>query len=1163
MTSFVPLRFYSEYSVDSSIIRLEELIAFAKQEKFPALALTDSMNMFAAIKFYKVCRENGIKPIFGADFAINNPENIHEPFHLVLLAKDYKGYLQLCQLLTRAYVESDDGSAIPGIEWDWLETIERDHLIALSGAQSGVIGYYILQEQWDKALSWAKRLGNWFNGTFYLEIQRFFEVPVQVDETVKLNFQRLRAQAEKSLLGSIKLAQELELPLVATHSAQFLKREDFAAQEVKVCITRGDILADPKRKQLFHPSQYSLTALEMEELFQDLPSALENSFEIAKRCTVSLALGQTCLPNFPIPEGEDLASYLTKVAHKGLENRLFQLFPAEELRQNKIPIYRERLDFELEIIVQMGFAGYFLIVADFINWAKNNNCPVGPGRGSGAGSLVAYSLNITELDPIQYGLLFERFLNPERVSMPDFDIDFCQENRNRVIEYVREKYGTEAVSQIITFGTMSSKAVIRDVGRVLGLPFSFCDKLSKLIPIEANRPVGLKRSMELEPEIPRLLKEESAEELMELALKLENLVRNMGMHAGGVLIAPRKLTDFCPIYKASGTDTVPVSMYDKDDVEAVGLIKFDFLGLRNLTILQMAQELVTQHRGTSINLANISLEDEKAFQIFQEANTTAIFQFESSGMKRMLVEAKPSKFEEIIAFVALYRPGPMDLIPDFIRRMQGEPFEYLHPYVQEILGPTYGIMVYQEQVMQTAQVCAGYTLGQADLLRRAMGKKKLEEMLKQRAVFVEGALHRGLEKEKANEVFDYMERFAGYGFNKSHAAAYALIAYQTAWLKAHYNVEFMSATMSSELNNTDQLEVFYEDAKRNQLRILPPSINQSFYYFVPESTDSLRYALGAIKGVGEYAVDCIVKERKEHGAYRDLFDFCARLGKSVINKRVLESLIRAGAFDELESNRAILFENITLALDYAEQRKTHKVQGGLFDLDQEIKQVVRMKPSPNWKLSRRLQEEKQAVGFYISGHPFEPYQAVLEHLPKRLKLAQLKVGEGFWIGGVINKLRSLITRSGRKLWLMELDDRTQRCEVSLSEEVLEDYAKSLQVDIPIFCQVHIKKIEYHQADELRVVVKKIIDLEEVRSRYAHCLEVQITPGTPLESLLALLNTYRSQDPIVGVPLKIAYQDSCVRGYLKPSVKWKLSPREDLLDALENLIGSSNVHLEWK
>ncbi|QRN41093.1 MAG: DNA polymerase III subunit alpha [Neisseriaceae bacterium] len=1158
--SYIPLRLYSEYSIESSIIRINDAVKFAKDENFPALNLSDNMNMFAAVKFYNICRKNGIKPIFSVDFSLENIDDNSQPHRVLLLAKNYVGYLSLCELLTHAYMERDKKLDTPMIRWQWLEEIDKTNLICLSGAQQGVVGYYLLKNKSEKAKEYAQKLADWFQDNFYLEIQRYFDVSLAGDVSIRSRMDELKKEAEINLSGSLLLAQELNLPLVATHPIQFMQQEDFVAHEAKVCIASGYVLEDERRVRKFHPSQYFLGKYEMNQLFKDLPSALQNSYEIAKRCTVSLTLNKSFLPIFPTPHNESLEDYLIKVSKLGLQERLTFLFPDEEERVRVFPIYQERLDSELDIIIQMGFSGYFLIVADFINWAKNNGCPVGPGRGSGAGSLVAYSLKITDLDPIKYNLLFERFLNPERVSMPDFDIDFCQDNRNRVIDYVRSKYGEMAVSQIVTFGTMSSRAVIRDVGRVLGIPFGVCDRLSKLIPIETNRPVSLQRAMELEPDIQRLIHAEEAEELMRLALKLEDLVRNTGMHAGGVLIAPNKLTDFCPIYKPSGTDSATISMYDKEDVEAVGLVKFDFLGLRNLTILQMAQDLIKKNRDKEVDISKIPLDDVLAFKIFQNANTTAVFQFESNGMKRMLFEAKPSKFEEIIAFVALYRPGPMDLIPDFIQRMHGAKFEYLHPFLQEILEPTYGIMVYQEQVMQAAQICAGYSLGSADLLRRAMGKKKVEEMLKQREIFVLGAKEKGIDTVKSNEIFDYMERFAGYGFNKSHAAAYALIAYQTAWLKAHYAVEFMSATMSSELHNTDQLEIFYEDAKKNNIKFLPPDINESFYCFIPQGTDSIRYALGAIKGVGEAAVEALILEREKHGSYQDLFDFCGRLSKNVINKRTLESLIKAGTFDSLESNRALLFENIGFALSYADQKGENQFQGGLFDLDEEVKTAANMQETIPWKLSRRLAEEKEAIGFYISAHPFEPYKVDLQHLP-RVHLSELKPSDrNIWIAGFVTKMRSLITKSGRKIWILEIDDMSARQEIILNEEVMRSCSVSIHPDMPIFCSCRVRTDEYSKSKELKITVNKVVTIDDMIVSYASGLQLCLNPHSPVLELFKLLERYKSHSSALKV--SIMYQDEFIESSLIISDEWQVKPEQALMEQLENMLGSSNVKIQW-
>ena len=820
---YIPLRLHTEFSITDGTVRIKQAVKQAAAYGLPALGVSDLMNTFGLVKFYKACRSAGIKPIASADVWIENPEAPEKPFRAMLMVRNDAGYLRLSELLTAAYVGKDRNIDHAELRQSWLAEGDNSGLICLSGAHYGEVGANLLNGHEEAAQAAAQKYAAWFPDAFYLELQRLPERP----------------QWETSVAGSLQIAAALDLPVVATHPTQFPNPDDFEAHEARVCIAGGWVLADKKRPHEFAPSQFFVSPEVMAERFADLPEALQNSVEIAKRCNIHITLGKNFLPQFPTPDGMSLDDYLSLLSNQGLQERMVQLYPDEAERAAQMPEYQARLDFELKIIIQMGFPGYFLIVQDFINWAKNNGCPVGPGRGSGAGSLVAYALNITDLDPLEYALLFERFLNPERVSMPDFDIDFCQSNRGRVIEYVREKYGADAVSQIVTFGTLSSKAVIRDVGRVLELPFGLCDKLSKLIPLEANRPVSLEKAMEMEPEIQTLIENEDAGQLIDLAKKLEDLTRGLGMHAGGVLIAPGKISDFSPVYQADESAS-PVSMYDKGDVEDVGLVKFDFLGLRNLTIIEMAQNFIAQTTGEKVDVSQIPLDDAAAYKIFSTANTTAVFQFESTGMKKMLQKAKPTQFEEIIAFVSLYRPGPMDLIPDFIDRMHGARFEYLHPLLSDVLAPTYGIMVYQEQVMQAAQVIGGYTLGGADLLRRAMGKKKVEEMVKQRATFVAGAAEKGIAQQKADEIFDYMEKFAGYGFNKSHAAAYSLVAYQTAWLKAHYPAEFMAATMSSELDNTDQLKLFYDDARANGLEFLPPDINQSDYRFTPNNQRQIR-----------------------------------------------------------------------------------------------------------------------------------------------------------------------------------------------------------------------------------------------------------------------------------------------------------------------------------
>ncbi|HSH06298.1 MAG TPA: DNA polymerase III subunit alpha, partial [Burkholderiales bacterium] len=809
---FVHLRLHSEYSVTDGIVRIDEAVARAAADGMPALALTDAGNVFGMVKFYQAARSAGVKPIIGVDCWLQNESDREKPHRLLLLAASRSGYLRLCRLLSRAWLQNAHRGR-PEMQRDWFETEGSEGLIALSGAAAGDVGQALLAANDDAAERLAQQWSALFPQRYYVELQRAGQ-----------------PQAEALVARSVNLAAKLGLPVVATHPVQFLQPDAHKAHEARVCISQGYVLGDRRRPRLFTPEQYFKSQDEMAQLFADLPQALENAVEIARRCTLEIPLGKSQLPDFPTPEGVTRDAFLGQQAAAGLEARLEKLYADAAARAANAPRYRERLAFEIETIVQMGFPGYFLIVADFINWAKQNDVPVGPGRGSGAGSLVAYALGITDLDPLRYDLLFERFLNPERVSMPDFDIDFCQDGRDRVIQYVRRRYGEDSVSQIATFGTMAARAVVRDTGRVLDLGYNFCDQIAKLIPFQPGKTITLSDARRMEPLLAEREKnEDEVKELLALAETLEGLTRNVGMHAGGVLIAPGKLTDFCPLYAADGTANV-VSQLDKDDVEAIGLVKFDFLGLTTLTILDWAQRQVRALSDAGFSLETIPLDDAETYRLLSAGNTTAVFQLESRGMRDMIRRARPDRFEDVIALVALYRPGPMDLIPDFIARKHGQQrVEYLDARLEPILGPTYGIMVYQEQVMQIAQVIGGYTLGGADLLRRAMGKKKPEEMAEQRDIFVGGAQKNGLSRGRATQLFDLMEKFAGYGFNKSHAAAYALLAYQTAYMKAHHAAAFMAANLSAVMDDTDKVRAIYEDSRANGLRILPPDVNASQY----------------------------------------------------------------------------------------------------------------------------------------------------------------------------------------------------------------------------------------------------------------------------------------------------------------------------------------------
>ncbi|MDB5967259.1 MAG: polymerase alpha subunit, partial [Polaromonas sp.] len=932
---FVHLRIHTEFSVVDGTNRIDEVVAAAAADRQPALAISDLANLFGTVKFYKAARGAGVKPLIAADVWVQVPgkDAASPPARMLLLVQNHRGYLNLSELLTRAWTRGVvRDQAIISLEW--LSEL-NEGLIALSGAQRGAIGQALVQGDSSRAVDCALQLAGIFPHRFYLELQRA-EQPDDV----------------RHVAAAVQLAARLKLPVVATHPVQFLTYDDYEAHEARVCISEGEILGNARRVRKFTREQYFKSAAQMEQLFADIPSAVANTVEIARRCNLKLELGKPMLPDYPTPEVDGVRmpidAYFRHASFEGLEGRLRHLYPDEAVREQKRPTYAERLEFEINTILKMGFPGYFLIVGDFINWAKNNGCPVGPGRGSGAGSLVAYSLRITDLDPLQYNLLFERFLNPERVSMPDFDIDFCQSNRDRVIDYVKDKYGHDAVSQIVTFGTMAARAAIRDVGRVLDFPYGFCDGISKLIPNKPGQAVTLqllpaerKKSdkmvyaLEAEPLLAeRERKEEDVHTLLELARKLEGLTRNVGMHAGGVLIAPGKLTDFCPLYLQPGSGSA-VSQFDKNDVEAIGLVKFDFLGLATLTILEIAREfIIARHPAQKdFQFENLPLDDAKVYRLFAEGKTEAVFQFESIGMQRMLKDARPDRLEDLIAMNALYRPGPMDLIPTYIARKQGKEVpEYPDPRVKPMLEETYGIMVYQEQVMQTAQILGGYSLGGADMLRRAMGKKDEKEMATHREIFRKGAGVNGLSQEKADEVFDLMEKFAGYGFNKSHSAAYALLAYHTAWLKVHYTAEFFAANMTVEMDDTDKLKILFGDAQKMGLQFESPDINRGDYRFEPTSNTTVRYGLGAIKGTGEQAIAAIVAARKEGGAFSSLYDFCVRVERTKLNKRTVEALIKAGAFDNLHLNRASLLASVDRAFEFAAATEANANQGGLFDM---------------------------------------------------------------------------------------------------------------------------------------------------------------------------------------------------------------------------------------
>ena len=1110
---FVHLRVHTEYSVVDSTLRVDDAARLAAADGQRALAITDLSALFGAVKFYQACRAQGVKPIIGADVFVEPAAGERHASRLLVLACDRQGYLNLCELLARGWVGNVQ-RAQAWLKWDWLA--ERGGgLIALSGADGGAVGQALLAGEAERARALAQRLDALFPRRFYLELQRAG-----------------LATNEAHVRAAVALAAELGLPVVATHPIQFAAADDFDAHEARVCIAEGETLANPKRVRRFSREQYFQTRAEIEALFADLPSAIANAEAIAQRCNLILPMGKAWLPDFPTPPREDgtptpMDAYFRAASHAGLDQRLDALYPDAAERARRRPGYEQRLDFELDTILAMGFPGYFLIVADFIGWAKSHGCPVGPGRGSGAGSLVAYALEITDLDPLRYGLLFERFLNPERVSMPDFDIDFCQANRDRVIDYVKDKYGRDAVSQIATFGTLAAKAALRDVGRVLGMAYGQVDSIAKLIPAPPGKTVTLAKVPDkpdegivyARREAPELEQREAADEevaeLLALAIRVEGLVRNVGMHAGGVLIAPGRITDFCPLYQQPGSDAA-VSQFDKDDVEAIGLVKFDFLGLATLTILELAKDFIRARHPEHADFAweRVPLDDPQVYKLFAEGLTESVFQFESRGMQGMLRDAKPTRLEDLIALNAMFRPGPMENIPAFCARKNGrENIAYPHPLLEPVLAETYGIFVYQEQVMQAAQLLGGYSLGGADLLRRAMGKKKPDEMAKQREVFRTGAADKGIDAAKADVVFDLMEKFAGYGFNKSHAAAYSLLAYHTAWLKVHYPAEFYAANMTVEMDDTDKLEVLLADAKLFGVAFEPPDVNRGRHRFEPVGSKLVRYGLGAIKGTGQGAIEAIVEAREgvagEGGAlYRSFFDFCARVDRKRVNKRVVEALIKAGAFDALHPERANLLASVALGFDWADTLEVNASQGGLFDdLGGDAHGSSTQEPplahAEPWDVRQRLQHEKAALGFHLTGHLFEHSQAEVRRFCKLRIADAVDSREPQLLAGIVGDLRIVNGQRGR-VAIFRLDDGSDAIEAVASEELFEARRDLLREDELAIVSGKVQTDRF--SGGLRLNVAQLWGLTAARARFGRFLRLAVQGGldgdvTPLADVV--------------------------------------------------------------
>ena len=1137
---FVHLRLHSEFSIVDSTLRIADAVGLAAKDDQAALAITDLNNLFGFVKFYKAARAKGIKPICGVDVWVESFDSSREPARVLLLAESRDGYLKLCAWLTRAFRENQQrGRAL--IKREWLsDAAKTEGVFCLSGGWYGETGIALRNGQ----AAAAERAVNFWASAF--------------PDRFAMEIHRAGFENEHRFVDlSVELAAKLRIPVVATHPIQFATTDDYKAHEARVCIAEGYTLGDSRRPKVFTERQCFVTQAEMVEKFSDYPQAIANTVLVAKRCNLELTLGKNYLPEFPVPEGVTIESHLTSEVMTGLERRLVVLYPDIAQRDAERSRYVARCEFEIGVILKMGFPGYFLIVADFIGWAKNNGVPVGPGRGSGAGSLVAYSLGITDLDPLKYNLLFERFLNPERVSMPDFDIDFCQDGRDRVIDYVRQKYGSESVGQIATFGTMAAKAAVRDCGRVLDMPYTFVDGVAKLIPFMPGKWITLTKP-EGKPDAntivardaePLLVQREEQEEdvaaLLALAEQVEGLPRNVGMHAGGVLIAPGKLTDFCPMYSQDEGSPM-VSQFDKDDVEAVGLVKFDFLGLTTLTILDWTVRFCKQLDPTfEIDLQTLPLDDQSVYQLFREANTVAIFQFESSGMKDLLVKSKPSRLEDLTALNALYRPGPMDLIPDYIARRNGtQQAEYYDDRLKPMLEETFGIMVYQEQVMQAAQIIGAYSLGGADLLRRAMGKKKPDEMAAHRVIFNKGATGNGLTEQQSKVLFDDMEKFAGYGFNKSHSAAYALLAYQTAYFKKHHAAAFMAANMSAVMNDTDKVRQLLEDSRTIcGLKFEPPDVNLGEYRFVPTDRRTIRYGLGAVKGTGEGAVIEILRARSEGGPFKDLFDFCRRVNTQTVNRRTVEALIKGGAFDLLHDNRASAFASVAAALSEAERAQANISQNNLFGDEPSVNHVPLLDARP-WELLESLAFEKMALGLYLSAHPYDAYRKHLQPVTT-MALARVEPSDSKQrLAGIVNAVRVINSRNGR-ICFLALDDRTSICEIMIPAAVFEVHRHWLKEDIPVVIEA---KVTHNRDGGTRVIADAIYDIEKAREQYGRRMVVTLNGASAEKEASALLATLKAYPGSMPVYIRVAKEG--YGGDIALGDAWRVRPHSDLLAKLK-------------
>lgn len=1140
---FIHLRLHTEFSLSDGLLQVPGIMEKAASYAMPAVAVTDLGNLYATVKFYQAALSAGIKPIIGVDISLPNEEKAEAPYRLTLLCQNNQGYQNLLKLVSKSFLEGQD-TGRPIVQKAWLEALS-DGLIALSGAEHGDIGQALLARDSKKAAACWQYWQALFPNRFYIEICRVGKA----DERVYVP-------------AAAKFAEQFNIPVVATNDVRFLEAEDYEAHEARVCIHEGLILNDPQRTRHYTEQQYFRNQEEMVKLFADIPEALQNTVEIAKRCNVTFNLGINLLPHFHVPNGETTESFLNRVALEGLNERLLKILDKSDADyQTKYASYEQRLNRELDVINKMGFAGYFLIVADFTRWSKENGIPVGPGRGSGPGSLVAYSLKITDLDPLALELLFERFLNPERVSMPDFDIDFCMEGRDRVIEYVMNKHGHESVSQIITYGTMAAKAVVRDVGRVLALGYGFVDKIAKLIPFELG--ITLDKAMEQEQLLrDRYQMEDEVKTLIDLALKLEGTTRNVGKHAGGIVIAPGKLTDFVPLYCEPHESAHPVTQFDKDDVEAVGLVKFDFLGLKTLTVIDRALRIINEINEEKVDISFIPLDDALTFTLLKQCKSTAVFQLESHGMRDLIKRLQPDCFEDMIALVALFRPGPLQsgMVDDFINRKHGrQRVIYPHPDIEPVLRPTYGVIVYQEQVMQIAQVLAGYTLGAADILRRAMGKKKPEEMAKQREIFTKGSVERGVKEETAVAIFDLMEKFAGYGFNKSHSASYALIAYQTAWLKAHYPAEFMAAVLSSDMDRTDKVILFLDECKSLKLKVTPPDINHSDYFFKVIDKQNLMYGMGAVKGVGESAIENIVEARRSNGPFKDLFDFCQRVDMRKVNRRSLETLIKSGCFDSLGKNRATLMASLNNALQQAEQSQHNAAHGQHDLLSMHTSTDVQYVEVAAWDDGTQLLGEKETLGFYLTGHPLNRYRKEIENFTTG-KLNELYPGEhsNVTAAGIITNIRLRQTKRGDRIAIFALDDGMGQMEIVCFSESFQKYRQLIADDQLCIISGELSMDDF--SNRPRIMVREMLTLEEARERFAKYLQININSEKPLNTdhLKSLLSRHLGG----GCPVILNYLQNGAQARIRLGASWLVKPSENLLLGIKNELALEGVEIVY-